>query len=187
MKLIIALVLLTQSLVSAAQNSQIDLRGLSAEQIAELNLQAQKLRSPENISATVRREATAWADLGSNIGTAMVSAAKELGVAATEFSQTGLGKVVTAIIVYKVVGKEILGVIVGSAILVVGGILTIMIFKSTRFRENVKYQYVPVLWGMFNRRRVVEIQGDGDYVVGRCLVTLITAAVTLVIGLNCIF
>ena len=171
----------------AAFGQNLDLRGLNERQIAELQAQASKMKSPENISATVRQEATAWAELGANIGTGMVWAAKEVGVAANEFSQTGLGKIVTGIVVYKVLGKEILGVIVGSAILLAGGLLTLMIFRSNKFNTQVQYQYVPVLWGMFHRRRVVELKTDGDQIVGRCLCTAATGAITLVVGLNCIF
>lgn len=179
------LVLLFLPVLAFGQN--LDLRGLNERQIAELQAQVTKMKSPENISATMRQEATAWAELGANIGTAMVSAAKELGIAANEFSQTGLGKIVTVIVVYKVLGREILGVIVGSAILLVGGIFTIMIFRSTKFNTQVQYQYVPVLWGMFNRRRVVKLETDGDYTVGRCLFTAVTGAITLIVGFNCIF
>lgn len=187
MKRLVLVLLFLPMLAVAGQSRQLDTSGLTPEQIAELQIQASKMKSPANISATVRKEATAWADLGANIGTAMVSAAKEIGVAANEFSQTGLGKIVTGIIVYKVLGRDILGVIFGGGILLVGGVFTLMIFRSTRFATEVQYEYVPVLWGMFNRRRVVKIESNGDQTFGRCLSTGIVGAMTLLVGLNCIF
>lgn len=164
----------------------LDLRGLSQEQIAELQLQAAKMKSPENVSATVRQEATAWAELGANIGTAMVSAARELGVAANEFSQTSLGKVVTLIIVYKVIGKDILGVAVGSFILLFGFGVVLWLLMTKRFGE-AKYEYRPMFWGLWQRRVVSMYRPTEESVVSRVLFSVAIFAISMIVGLNCIF
>ena len=169
-----------------AFGQHVDTRGLTKEQIAELTIAANKMKTPEGVSASVRKEATAWADLGANIGSAMVSAAKEVGVAANEFSQTSLGKIVTVIIVYKVIGRDILGVVVGGAILLFGfGVLTWLLLTH-RFGE-VKYEYRPMLWGMWQRRVVTEYAIDSDSAWAKTVFSILVLIVTLLVGLKCIF
>lgn len=65
-------------------------------------------KDPVNISEKVRDEVQAWTDLGQNIGRATVGAAKEVGMAANEFSQTPLGIVTTSIVVYKLTEARII-------------------------------------------------------------------------------
>lgn len=180
--------LLLLPLLAMAQ--QIDTRGLSKEQTAEIAAQVAKMKSPEGqvegVSAAVRKETAAWASLGSNIGTAMVSAAKELGLAANEFAQTNLGRVVTAIVVYKVVGRDFLGVIVGAGIMLFGYGLIIWVFMTRRFGD-CKYEYHPVLWGMFQRQKLVEYKVSDDAVLYRFWFAVALAIATTAVGLNTIF
>lgn len=178
------LVLLFLPMLAFGQN--LDLRGLNERQIAELQAQASKMKSPENVSATVRQEATAWAELGANIGTAMVSAARELGVTANEFSQTSLGKVVTLIIVYKVIGKDILGVVVGSFILLFGFGVVLWLLMTKRFGE-AKYEYRPMFWGLWQRRVVSMYRPTEESVVSRVLFSGAIITLSMMVGLNCIF
>ena len=185
-KLLLALLLF----IPVMSWAQLSTNGLTKEQIAELSAQAAKMRSPEGqavgISAAVRNETAAWANLGTNIGSAMVSAAKEVGVAANEFSQTGLGKIVTGIVVYKVMGRDILGVIVGSAVLLFGFSMVTWLLLTKRFGE-VKYEYHPVLWGAFNRRTITEYKISDDTSGGKFLFGGFVLVMTLIVGLNCIF
>ena len=90
MKKYFAMILMFVSISAyAAQSASVDVSKLSAEQQAQIAKQVTELSTaPTNISATVRKEAEAWGDLGSNMGRAMVGAAKEVGVAANEFRQT---------------------------------------------------------------------------------------------------
>lgn len=188
MKKMILVLMLLMPLTLFAQS--VDIKGLTKEQVAELNAQAAKMKSPEvqvqGISAAVRNETAAWANLGANIGTAMVSAARELGIAANEFSQTGLGRIVTVVIVYKIVGKDILGVAVGSMILLIGFALGSWICITHRFGEYT-YAYQPAFWGLYQRRVVTNHKIDGDAIWAKFWLAVITFLISLIVGLKCIF
>lgn len=167
LKLFVASILLCLSGITSAADGQIDTRDLSQAQIAEIKKQVSTMKAesvnPANISKTVRHEAEAWGDLGANMGKAMVGAAKEVGVAANDFASTSLGKIVVFIIAYKIIGKSILGVIVGTLILIVGAIMSIWIFKSSRWSE-VKYAREPAFWGLYQRQVIVEKETNSDVV-----------------------
>lgn len=177
---------ISTSAFAATQNS-VDVSKLTPEQVAQINKQVSEMAStPTNVSATVRKEAEAWGELGANMGKAMVGAAREVGVASNEFANTSLGKIVVAIVAYKVVGKDILGVIVGSFIIVLGYSICIWILISRRWSE-VKYEYSPALWGLYNRRTVVSSKTDGEVVAGKLIGAGILALASTVVGLNTIF
>lgn len=173
--------------VSAATQQSVDVSKLTPDQIAQINKQVADMQSqPSNISSTVRKEAEAWGELGANMGKAMVGAAREVGVAANEFGQTNLGKIVVAIVTYKVVGREILGVIVGSLMMVLGYSIVIWMLL-TRQWSNVQYEYEPIFWGMIKRARIVSIRTDSDVITGKILAAGVLTLLTTAIGLNTIF
>lgn len=188
------LVALAMSLsVSAFAGQYVDTSGLTKEQNAELTLQVEKLKAGTatpvaqvtNVSETMRKEASMWGELGGNVGKALVGAAKEVGVAANDFASTPLGKVVTAIVVYKLIGMAMVKLIVGSGILLFGGsIVTYLMF--TRFGE-VKYEVKPYLFGLWNRKVVVERNEDDDALVGRMVSMAVMIFVTLLVGLKVMF
>lgn len=187
-KILVALSLfLSLNAFAASQNTSIDLSKLTAEQRQAITQQVNDLSAqPTNISATVRKEAEAWGELGANMGKAMVGAAREVGVAANEFSQTSLGKVVVFMVGYKIVGRDMLGVLFGVLILMFGYSLAIWIFTTKRW-STVKYEYDPVLWGMYKKARIVEIHTVSDTVTGKLLAGCGVLVMTTVVGLNTIF
>lgn len=186
MKKVFAVIAMSVAL-SATAAQTIDTSKLTPEQITTLSKQVQEMtKEPVNVSASVRKEAEAWGELGANMGKAMVGAAKEVGVAANEFSQTPLGQVVVFMAAYKIIGHDMLGVIVGLGILVFGYSLAIWIFITRRW-SDVKYEYEPVLWGLFKRQRVVQSHTDSDVVTGKVISGLILLALTTLIGLKTIF
>lgn len=186
MKKLIAVFAMSMALSATAAQS-IDTSKLTPEQVATLSKQVQEMtKEPVSVSASVRKEAEAWGELGANMGKAMVGAAKEVGVAANEFSQTPLGQVVVFMAAYKIVGHEMLGIVIGTGILLFGYSLAIWILLTRRW-SAVKYEYEPVLWGLFKRQRIVSCNTDNDVVTGRIVSGLILIALTTVVGLNTIF
>jgi hypothetical protein len=141
---------------------------------------------PAVVSSKVRQEAEAWSELGSNMGKAMVGAAKELGVAANEFAVTPLGGVVVGITAYKIVGRDLLGVIVGSFILLFGYSVAFWLFLTRRW-SNIQYEYKPILWGAFERRKIVKISSDSEDTQVRVVTGAIILAVSTIIALVVIF
>ena len=62
--------------------------------------------------------------MGKNIGLAVAATAKELGVASDTFLQSTTGKITVVLIVWKVMGEDILGVLGGTAAwFVIAGII----------------------------------------------------------------
>lgn len=196
-KTMIALMAMCAMLFSVgafAQNA--DVRGLTDAQKAEIDLQIAKMKAdaakgitnPEaNISATIRKEAEAWGEMGANMGRAVVGAAKEIGVAANEFAETPLGKVTVGVVVYKVIGKDVLGVLVGSMVLFFGGLLGAYVIVKYRWGSKFKYDYKPYLFGLWQKRVVVESYENDDGAIARIVVGVIIIGLSLVIGLNTIF
>lgn len=179
--------------------TQIDTSGLTEQQVNELRIQALKLQNAKSepsapvidtaakVSTVTLGEAQKWADFGKNLGVALVSTAKELGIAVNEFSQTGIGKVTTAIIVYKLVGRDIIHFVVGL-ILMFG--LPALIIAARRFVviSNIKYAYEDrKAWFITYRKRVVtsveHISGDNQFWVffWTCALTLVSIAISIVI------
>lgn len=175
-------------MATSAMAVEVDTRDLTDAQKAALQAQIEQLKTeksdPQNISKTVRHEAEAWGELGGNMGKALVGAAKEIGVAANDFAGTSLGKVTVGVVIYKLMGKDIVSMITGGFILIFGFAMSTWIITTRRW-SKVQYEYIPVLWGAFQRRRVVSSDTDGDVVVGKLIG--ICFAITLLVGLKTMF
>lgn len=188
MKKLFAIFMLAFATVASAGAQAIDTSKLSKAQIAELAAKAEAMgaTTPANVSATVRKEAEAWGDLGANMGKAMVGAAKEVGVAANEFASTPLGRVTVVITAYKIIGRDILKLVFGSLVLFVGWSLGIWILVTRRW-SNVKYEYEPIFWGMIKKSRVISHSTESDVATTKAIIGSICLVVASVTGLNIIF
>ena len=144
------------SIASMSVNAQtVDVSGLSAAQIQEIQNKAKEMKStPEAVSAAVRGEVTAWAELGTGLGQAMVATAKEIGVAATEFAETPLGMIVSAIVVFKVIGGDVMLIVLGLLVPTIAVPLGAWMIRANKWK-NMKYEYKPVLWGFWQRQFLV--------------------------------
>ena len=185
--LMAAALVFSTTAMALAQPNPVDMTGLSKDQLLQLAQQAEDMKKhskdPVNISAQVRNEATAWADLGANMGKAMVGAAKEVGIAANEFASTDLGKITVGLVAYKLVGKELLSMTMGVIIVLFG--LTVSVWMlTTRRWSDVKYEYVPMLWGAYQRRRVITSETSGDVVAGKLIGAGVCFGLCLLVGLK---
>lgn len=150
---LVRFVLLCSFAISLSVNAQtINTENLSSQQINQLAEVAANMRKdPAKISEKVRDEVQAWTDLGQNIGRATVGAAKEVGMAANEFAQTPLGIITTSIVVYKMIGEDILSLIFGSLLILFGS--TLGIYASRQGYKRT-YEYKPIIFGMFNYKMI---------------------------------
>jgi hypothetical protein len=168
----------------------VDVSKLTREQRAEIQLQVErtvnKSSDPSVISSNVRNEATQWADLGKNVGTALVASAKEVGQGVNEFSQTPVGQLTTAIIVYKVIGRDILGLVFGSLVLIVGSLAAFLIYRNFGV-SNRKYENIPRLNGLWISKKCTERYRESDFEVGSQILTICTLVISWVTGLNIVF
>jgi len=92
-------------------NTDLNLDGLSDAQIAELIQQAEGMRTtPQQVDIERLNQ---YAEFGQAFGSAIAQTAAEVGQATNEFIQTPAGKIAVALIVWKVAGDDLLGVVAG--------------------------------------------------------------------------
>jgi hypothetical protein len=177
-KLAATLILVASSF--GAMSQTLDVSKLTEAQRAELSTQVSKLSSsPVNVSATVREEAEAWGALGANMGKALVGAAREVGVASNEFASTPLGMITVAIVAYKLIGRDILGVLVGLLLMAVAWLVALYVWFSRRWNDNVKYEYTTFLGGLIRRTRVID---SGEITEGVYAFKLMIGTILIVAG-----
>jgi hypothetical protein len=159
-KLLASIILSVASIGAMAQDVTVDTSKMSPEQVKQLVALQDAVNTPSQavqISTEVRKEMGEWGAMGQGIGIALISAAKELGLAANEFAGTPLGKVATVIIVYKMVGEDIIGLAFSTLVLIVGFYWGIRLMKSG-VRSEYEIKQTPVLWGLWTRN--VRVRGN---------------------------
>lgn len=159
---------------------------LTPEQAAQLAKQADTASTVQGVSQALRTEANAWGEMGANMGKAMVGAAKELGIAANEFAQTPLGKVTVALVIYKIAGEDIASKVVGLGIMLFMFSVAVWLLRTSRFSE-VKYEFVPILWGALTVKREVECKTSRDAAIGKMLGAFVSSVIGLLVGLGVMF
>lgn len=130
----------------------LSLEGLTAEQAKSIQDQVAQAKRKAAPELTTMDKAV---ELGRIIGSGLVATAKELGIAANEFAKSDLGKVVMYILIWKYLGQDILGVMIGIPFLIAGITLGLHLLRSAALESaTVEYAHTPVLWGMFTVKRV---------------------------------
>lgn len=184
------LILASTLLMASASAAPIDDSKLNDEQKAQVQKMITELEAKQadskNISATAREETEKWVELGGNMGKAAVGAARELGVAANEFVGTPLGKITMAVVVYKVIGADVIGMFVGFGILVFFFGIAIALLRAKKYK-NVEYDYKPTFFGMYNKRVVVSGFVDEAWDVGYKCAALLSVIIGMIVGLNIMF
>lgn len=142
------------SMAFAGERVSIDTSKLTAEQKEQLGKMVVQ-DSPKTDGELDMLEKAAR--FGQIIGSGIGAAARELGIAVNEFSQTTPGRVAMLILVWKYMGDAILGVMVGIPVLVLGmWVGWKMVHRGRQRNYTREYVYVPVLWGLFNRRKLAK-------------------------------
>lgn len=142
------------SMAFAGERVSIDTSKLTAEQKEQLGKMVVQ-DSPKTDGELDMLEKAAR--FGQIIGSGIGAAARELGIAVNEFSQTTPGRVAMLILVWKYMGDAILGVMVGIPVLVLGmWVGWKMVHRGRQRNYTREFVYVPVLWGLFNRRKLAK-------------------------------
>lgn len=106
----IAATLVSMALIG---QSTVNLDSLTDAQKRELQAQAESMRSINSGNSPAAKEAREWIDIGTAVGKALGSSARELNIAVNEFAETPVGMLTAVLIVWKVVGSEIIHYIFG--------------------------------------------------------------------------
>lgn len=160
----------------------INLSGLTEAQKAELVQKAEEMKVPkEGVSVQKVNE---WVDLGKNVAIAFTSAAKELGIAADAFLNSNTGKLTAALIIWKVLGQDVLHFIVGGAFLVVLIPMWAYYFRRLCVVRTVKITYPEKGKGIRKIKEFEYMNGDDSTVQVLRWVMAAIFLLIIVIGLN---
>lgn len=159
-------------LMFSVAHADVNTSGLNETQKAELALQAAKMKESFGSISTgtavsvndaaidgVRKWGTVSTEIAKGLVVGLAAAAKEANIAVNEFSQTPVGKVTTVIIVWKMIGHDVIKIFL-ALLLTFGGCPFIWFIYNRVTRKNVVFDYQPRLWGLFHRKVLVSFNRD---------------------------
>jgi len=117
----------------------VDASGLSKAQQAEIQLQIEKMKTAKPIA----EQAKEFASISSEIAKAVGATAKELGVEVNNFAATPVGKMTMYIIVWKFLGRELIGYISGTCFFIIMFPIWWIIFKRLVLIESIEWEDLP--------------------------------------------
>ena len=168
------------AVMSSVSFAQIDTRGLTDAQVAELKaIAAQKVAesvaaenntNPVTVGVTL---AATWgqqaASAAEGFARAMGIAARELNVTINEFLQSDAGKLTAVLIIWKVAGASLVSLLYGMLIFISGQVIARIIYNKLFTREYKEVSYER-LFGMFKGTKMVrvpkpisELNKDGEW------------------------
>ena len=147
--------------------NQLDITKYSTEELARVqSLCNTTAAAAEKVTPEDVRE---WASLGKEFSDAVIETARGLGVTANEFLTTPVGLLLALYFMWDIIG----GILIGIPVLI--GIWWLY-FKvvSVYVYKEAEYTYVPVLFGLFTRKKVVKhnIEKPSDTVLTMILVAI---------------
>lgn len=182
------------SLFAVPAHAEVNVRGLSEAQKAELEAAAAQLRLENETRQNVTLgdvtvdDVQRYADIGNAVAQSIGAAAKELGIATNEFMNTSAGKLAVFLIVYHFIGGDLLTLLVG---VVLSLVFTWIYVKFSRFvktdnsrtetnetmnekgkiadRKTVtRYDYSETTWVMYTIATIVYM-GSLAIIAANCL------------------
>lgn len=124
-----------------------------------------------------------WVKIGSNIGQGLAGAAKEVGVAVNDFSQTPVGQLTMLLIVWHMIGAQLIHVFGGIMIWIVG-IAIIRHMVARAYPSKITYsKEVKNIFGNYVIEKVEPMEIDGGSAAG----WLGAYGIVLIAGLIAIF
>lgn len=124
-----------------------------------------------------------WVKIGSNIGQGLAGAAKEVGVAVNDFSQTPVGQLTMLLIVWHMIGAQLIHVFGGIMIWIVG-IAIIRHMVARAYPSKITYsKEVKNVFGNYVIEKVEPMEIDGGSAAG----WLCAYGIVLIAGLIAIF
>lgn len=145
----------------------LDISKYSTDQINQIQriCSAEKLAEEKVTPEDVRE----WASLGKEFSDAVIETARGLGVTANEFLTTPVGLLLALYFMWDIIG----GILVGIPLLVAIWWLYFKVISVYVYKE-AEYAYVPVLFGLFTRKKVVKhnISNPSDTSIAMVLIAI---------------
>jgi hypothetical protein len=179
-KTFIIMVLLALSLICCTIWAQeLNTQGLSPSQKAELIIQAEKMKTKPEAETPVLAPppptvdtVAKWAEAGKSLAVGLGAGAREIGVAVNEFSESRVGRITTYIIVWKLMGKEILAIL--TSIILLSAIYPWWkVLRSTTVK-NAEYEYYDTWYrkGVKRLKKIEYLEDEGSLVGMYCVFAL---------------
>lgn len=163
--------------VTFAQNSSNSTVTLTAEQYNALPSNVRESIEKENTYKTIGK----WAGLGKEIGEGVNSALMAIEGSATRISETTLGKTAMNVVVWKFVGKDIIRIIIGILVLVIGVPIMINLINSYKPHKTLIKKHFIKEKMQFEKEYRYD-SGDNDCVAccyGGLLVIIVVACLIM--------
>lgn len=162
--------------VQAFATVEIDTRGLSDAQKAQLVLEADKLRQSQDSAVTDAvknaspEDVSKWSQMGKAVAETIGATAKELSISVNEFAKTDVGKMTMFLIVYKMVGASVVTFISH----IVGAIILSILLIHYRRGLNVSKVEYETMHRWYGDKRVVKTitreDPSGEMALGQWIV-----------------
>lgn len=159
------------SSTAMAQQMTIDTSNLSSEQLAMIKEASAPKKEHVIDTSLASKWGTEAATAASGFATAIGIAAREIGVTANEFLGTPAGKLAAALIVWKVIGDDVVKIIGWSIFMIVPLFLSGFIIRRTLTSCYVTVEYT-YLWGLLKGQRqkrvpctIGNIESDGEWLM----------------------
>ena len=145
MKKMFAILLMIVSFGAWAGNTSDAINNAGFEKLSEaekaevIKFVADKASKDDVVPAVLTEERVErWVKIGSNIGMGLAGAAKEVGVTVNEFASTPVGQLTTVLIVWHMIGAQLIHVLGGLLIWLVG-FTTIWFMIKRAYPDTVVY------------------------------------------------
>ena len=164
--------------LNATNVNQAGFAQLTEEQKAQVVQQVATMAAQQAGPQAVVDKATQWAQIGQGLGQGMVAMAREMGIAVNEFAGTTVGKIATVMLLWHYMGNDILRLVAGAMIAIVG-------FGYLRWLMNHQYPttivYSDTEKNIFGNRVVIArdpmcIGGEAAFVYFIGAIVIIAAA-----------
>lgn len=128
--------------------------------VAEKATKSKETSPATNVSVadTVER----WSTIGTNLGKGLGAAAKELGVAVNEFAITPVGQLTTWLIVWHMIGAQLIHVFGGILVLLFGSGVIYYIMQKNFPKTVTRSNEVRNVFGNFAIAKVENKKMDGE-------------------------
>lgn len=145
----------------------LNIEGLSIQQQEEIKKNVERMKgkiTPDTINE--------YATLGTAIGKAISTTAQELGIAVNEFSSTPVGKISIGIIAWKLIGQDVIQIVVGAIMLIGGIAYWVRFFNKMCLIKEIHYTD--------GKKTSIEHYTEGDCDITRCVMLLVLFGIILI-------
>lgn len=187
-KILVTLMMFVAMATASAAPTPADMDKLTDVQKAELALQVAKQVEEQKAVVQNPKQVKEWVSYGTEIGQALAGTARELGVVANEFIKTPAGQLTMGMIIWKVMGNDI--VHVGLALILFFTLVPGWIYMFHRMCIIKGYEYQQYEEDGKPKTRKVKVYYDTgrDDIDGTRVMMMVVLAVILLavilIGIN---